>query len=111
MNIKEAFEQYQNAEDFIANFFQGETYYGLEFHLDDRWYDWGSEIGWAVYVCHMFDNPRVNLGHAEIGGFKSDEDRDAYMTTHTDEDIAWVRPGREKSGTARNLERRNNLGP
>jgi hypothetical protein len=46
MNIKEAFEQYQNAEDFIANFFGGETYYGIEFHLDNKWYDWGSEVGW-----------------------------------------------------------------
>lgn len=32
--------------------------------------------------------------------------RDLSMTVSSDKDIAWVRPGREKSGTAKNLARR-----
>lgn len=61
-----------------------------------------------VVVYHMFDRPRNLYGHPyQInGGFTSDEERDAAMTAATTEDIAWVRPGREKSGTATNLARR-----
>lgn len=61
-----------------------------------------------VVVYHMFDKPRNLYGspYRVIGGFTSDNARDAAMTAATTEDIAWVRPGREKSGTARNLARR-----
>jgi hypothetical protein len=41
------------------------------------------------------------------GGFPNDAARDAYMTQHSDRDIAWVRTGKEHSGTAKNLQRRN----
>lgn len=60
-----------------------------------------------VTVFHMFDNPRNNAGNFRTrGGFTSDEERDATMTASSDYDIAWVRPGRENSGTAKNLLRR-----
>lgn len=63
-----------------------------------------------VVVYHMFGKPRNNKGHSPtVGGFKSDEERDAAMTKVSDYDIAWVRPGREKSGTAKNIERRAKL--
>lgn len=58
-------------------------------------------------VYHMFESPRNNADFPCVGGFKSDEERDAAMTTASDFDIAWVRPGREKSGTAKNISRRN----
>lgn len=54
----------------------------------------------------MFDKPRFNLGFKTSGGYKNDEERDAAMTKNSNYDIAWVRPGKEKSGTAKNLERR-----
>lgn len=61
-----------------------------------------------VTVYHMFDSPRNNVGnHPTAGGFKSDRERDEAMTFASTYDIAWVRPGREKSGTAKNLKRRN----
>ncbi len=60
-----------------------------------------------VVVFHMFEYHRENAGHPTLGGFKNDEERDAAMTKTSDEDIAWVRPGKEKSGTAINLRRRN----
>ena len=61
----------------------------------------------AVTVFHMFERPRNNVGEfATVGGFTSDDARDAAMTAASSRDIAWVRPGRERSGTARNLERR-----
>jgi hypothetical protein len=60
----------------------------------------------AVVVYHMFTDPRNNLGFVTIGGFRSDEERDARMTADSDRDIAWVRPGRTKSGTQKNLDRR-----
>lgn len=59
-----------------------------------------------VIVFHMLDKPRFNAGFQTIGGFKSDEDRDLAMTLQSTHDIAWVRPGRENSGTAKNLQRR-----
>lgn len=69
-----------------------------------------AKIGAYVTVYHMFDEPRVNVsGYPAIGGFTSDTDRDTAMTHDSDTDIAWVRPGREKSGTAKNLSRRMSL--
>jgi hypothetical protein len=60
-----------------------------------------------VRVFHMFETPRNNPGSAPtVGGFTSDDERDAAMTAASTHDIAWVRPGREKSGTAKNLARR-----
>ena len=60
----------------------------------------------VVYVYHMLEAPRFNAGFPTQGGFKSDHERDAAMTLASDFDIAWVRPGREDSGTQRNLSRR-----
>jgi hypothetical protein len=59
-----------------------------------------------VKVYHMFEAPRNNAGFPTVGGFKSDLERDEAMTAASTDDIAWVRPGREGSGTARNLKRR-----
>lgn len=60
-----------------------------------------------VQVFHMFTQPRNNVGgFPGVGGFVTDFARDAAMTAASDEDIAWVRKGREKSGTAANLARR-----
>lgn len=61
-----------------------------------------------VQVFHMFTKPRNNVGgYPTVGGFVTDFARDVAMTAASDEDIAWVRPGREKSGTAANLARRS----
>jgi len=61
-----------------------------------------------VFVYHMHEKPRNHVDKQArlVGGFTSDGARDAAMTAATTEDIAWVRPGREQSGTARNLARR-----
>ncbi|MBD2197400.1 MULTISPECIES: hypothetical protein [Calothrix] len=60
----------------------------------------------AVTVYHMFASPRNNLGFPTRGGFHSDVERDTQMTLDSDRDIAWVRPGRERSGTQANRDRR-----
>ncbi len=62
----------------------------------------------AVVVYHMFTSPRNNVGFSTRGGFKSDVERDAQMTHDSHQDIAWVRLGREQSGTQANLDRRFN---
>jgi hypothetical protein len=63
--------------------------------------------GADVTVFHMFERPRNNQFELPTkGGYRSDEERDAAMTSESDVDVAWVRPGRENSGTARNLLRR-----
>lgn len=62
-----------------------------------------------VRVYHMFDKPRNNMGFKTVGGYKSDEDRDKACTYASNYDIAWVRPGREESGTAKNIQRRKEI--
>lgn len=58
-------------------------------------------------VYHMFVAPRHWCGIGTLkGGYASDKARDVAMTAESTEDLAWVRPGREKSGTAKNLLRR-----
>jgi hypothetical protein len=59
-----------------------------------------------VTVYHMFEDPRHNSGFGLIGGFNSDDERDFAMTESSDKDIAWVKPGRERSGTQQNINRR-----
>lgn len=60
-----------------------------------------------VTVYHMFEAPRHNAGNFPTsGGYQSNNAKDKAMTAASDYDIAWVRPGREDSGTARNIERR-----
>ena len=61
----------------------------------------------VITVYHMLALPRHNPeGLPTVGGFLSDRARDEAMTAASDGDVAWVRPGREKSGTASNLKRR-----
>ncbi len=64
-------------------------------------------VGARATVFHMLEAPRNNAGFPTRGGFKSDRERDEAMTAASDADIAWVRPGREKSGTAKNMKRRH----
>jgi hypothetical protein len=59
-----------------------------------------------VTVYHMLDKPRNNIGFPTRGKFVSDEDRDQALTKDSEADIAWIRPGKENSGTAKNIARR-----
>jgi len=59
-----------------------------------------------VKVYHMFESPRHNVGFDLVGGFNSDVERDFAMTKDSDVDIAWIRTGKERSGTAQNIRRR-----
>lgn len=64
-------------------------------------------VPFSVHVYHMLARPRVGGSRMpKVGGFLSDDERDAAMTAASTHDIAWVRPGRERSGTAKNLKRR-----
>ena len=66
-----------------------------------------------VTICHCFKSPRYKVNKYElnsndwkyIGGFKSDDERDEYMTNNSDYDIAYSE--RENSGTSKNINRRN----
>ncbi len=60
-----------------------------------------------VYVYHMFKSPRNHVeGFPTVGGYDSDIHRDWNMTLNSDYDIAWVRDGKETSGTAQNIHHR-----
>lgn len=63
--------------------------------------------GCKVTVYHMLEKARFNfINFPTVGGFKNDIERDEAMTKASHCDLAWVRPGREASGTAKNLQRR-----
>ncbi|MCL4267261.1 MAG: hypothetical protein KJ069_29050 [Anaerolineae bacterium] len=60
-----------------------------------------------VIVYHARHRPRHRYGSFAVqGGYADQSAKDAAMTAVSDYDIAWVRPGKEASGTARNLARR-----
>lgn len=60
-----------------------------------------------VTVYHARRKPRHWYGgFAVCDGYANQSAKDAAMTAVSDYDIAWVRPGKEASGTARNLARR-----
>lgn len=61
-----------------------------------------------ITVYHMLKSPRylAHRGIRTLGGFTSDEERDAAMTKDSDCDIAFIRKGKESSGTAQNILRR-----
>lgn len=64
-----------------------------------------------VTVYHMFEKPR-NLANKLFklkGGYKGDIERDSAMTNDSTEDIAWIRKGKETSGTAQNILRRHTM--
>lgn len=69
-----------------------------------------TNLDCPVVVYHMLDKPRNNnYGFRTKGGFKNDTERDKQMTLESTYDIAWVRPGKEESGTAKNVNRRNKM--
>lgn len=60
-----------------------------------------------VTVYHMFDKPRNNFYKFPTkGGYTDDHARDSAMTLESDADIAWVRSGKQNSGTEQNIVRR-----
>jgi hypothetical protein len=70
----------------------------------------GFNVPVTVYYCANFDRPRHNIGgFPTVGAGLSQSGKDAARTRASDYDIAWVRPGREDSGTARNLARRKKM--
>lgn len=94
-----------NNEGFIMGDFRGCDVITMEY-LKDKTPN--------VVVCHCKEKPRyfpetLNMPSSLWqlnGGFLNDADRDVYMTHHSHADIAWIRQGREKSGTAKNIKRR-----
>lgn len=64
-------------------------------------------LGRSFVVYHKGNHARVNpYKLPTVGGYISHTAKDQAMTEASDLDIAWVRPGKETSGTASNLRRR-----
>lgn len=61
-----------------------------------------------VVVYHIGGEPMniANKNFPRIGGWKDDIERDTAMTKASVQDIAWIRKGKENSGTAQNILRR-----
>ena len=107
----EEFEQYyvqsikkaiEDGDNFVIGDYQGVDYLAQKYLF---------YVGYEnVIVYHMFKAPRNHVqSFVTRGGYISDEDRDSAMTKDSDYDIAWIRPGKKKSGTEQNINRRANL--
>jgi len=95
--------------DPLARFVVGD-YHGVDIMAQKFLLDYPFDPK-KVTVYHMFEKPR-NLASTEFnisGGYTSDEERDAAMTDASDLDLAWIRKGKEKSGTAQNVLRRHTM--
>lgn len=77
--------------------------------VDERAQDYLKEKNASCVIFHMFNDSRYNAGFHTVGGFKTDEERDAAMTKVSNIDLAFVRLGKRNSGTVRNLQRRKEL--
>lgn len=83
-------------------------YYGVDIMAQNYLLDVLKIDPKRITVYHMLETPRnknekvINL----VGGFKTDEERDAAMTQNSFEDIAFVRDNTKLSGTAQNILRR-----
>ena len=84
-------------------------YYGVDIMAQNTLMDVFNYPTEKVTVYHMYDKPRnINpLITQTVGDFKTDEERDYAMSRDSDEDIAFVRWGKFKSGTAQNIIRRH----
>ena len=92
-------------EDKNKKFVVGD-YYGVDIMTQEYLVSKGLEDYITVY--HMFDKPR-NIASDKIstkGGYTTDDERDSAMTKDSNIDIAFIRKGKEKSGTALNILRR-----
>ena len=93
-----------------ARFVVGD-YYGVDIMAQNYLIDVLGVEPERITVYHMFDSPR-NINPKiknTVGGFTSDDERDAAMTANSFEDIALVRDENKLSGTAKNILRRYKL--
>lgn len=86
-------------------------YYGVDIMAQHYLIDELNFPPEGICVYHMFDKPRNihPLIENRVGGFSSDEERDAAMTRDSDFDIAFVRDHNNWSGTGANILRRHLL--
>lgn len=64
-----------------------------------------------ILILYVF-TPRITGGNYNRYNFReynTYDECDAFMTKYSHFDIAWIRPGREDSHTAKNIKRRYNL--
>lgn len=86
-------------------------YYGVDIMAQNYLMDVLNIEPERVTVYHMFEIPRNKNPKITktIGGFKTDDERDAAMTENSFEDIALVRDENKLSGTGKNILRRYKL--
>lgn len=76
-----------------------------------------SKRSYPDIVVTCVENPRIKPFGEDLFHYcktysklcNTYDECDAFMTQESDFDIAWIRPGRENSHTAKNIKRRYNL--
>ena len=103
------------AQHYIKRVFDDFLMYNNAFSMDDMFLtaqaNKNKEIffeNYPVTIYHLFEYPRIKASemYKSVGGFTSDEERDAAMTKNSDFDIAFVKESKLKSGTYKNIYRR-----
>lgn len=96
------------SDDYNSRFVVGD-YYGVDIMAQNYLVDILGVGPDRITVYHMLEAPRnINPKITNTkGGFLTDEERDAAMTEASFSDIAFVRKGKETSGTAQNIIRRH----
>lgn len=110
------FAKYKNRIQEILNerpdaFFVVGDYQGVDIMAQNFLLDELQITPQQVTVYHMFESPRnINPNVVNtVGGFETDEERDAAMTAISSHDIAFVRDHTKWSGTGQNILRRHML--
>lgn len=83
---------------FVVGDCPGVDRFSLDF-LSENWFS-------NVTVYHIGFLPMYNRAFYTNGNFRSDIQRDFAMTLDSEFDVCWIRPGKERSGTQMNIDRR-----
>jgi hypothetical protein len=110
----EEFQIYKEAlnkivQDIPDSFFVVGDYHGVDIMAQNYLLDELEINPDRLTVYHMFDEPRnynPKIMHT-VGGFTTDEERDAAMTKNSGHDIAFIKSHNILSGTAQNILRRH----
>lgn len=103
--LEEILQFGENSVEFVVGDYQGVDIMAQEWLLENL-IDKSR-----VTVYHMFTSPRnyASKLFKKKGGYTGDIERDSAMTEISNEDIAWIRKGKETSGTAQNILRRKTM--
>ena len=96
------------ADDPYAEFVVGD-WEGLDTMFVKYMEEYYTDVRIRIFYVYEPRIPEGEFNEYRFHECNSYDDCDETMTRHSNFDIAWIRPGREDSHTAKNIKRRYNL--